>query len=89
MDRDRLRRWLESPHRTFRWNVGERSYDGVATTDEGLRWFRWSHEFGIDGEHDAELQSWDEFRDRGPSRALPEPIRAELAEWIARHRPVV
>ncbi len=89
MDRGRLERWLKSPHRTFRWNDGEDSerYEGVTTTDEGLRWFRWSHVFadaGGEGEHDVEEQSYEAFRASGPLRDMPEDLRAELNAWLTR-----
>jgi len=87
MDRDRLQRWLKSTHRTWRWNHGNaESYEGVETTDAGLRWFRWSHairEDGVHGEHDVELQSWDAYRDDGPARAMPHAMREQLEEWLA------
>ena len=86
MDRDRLQRWLKSTHRTWRWNHGSaESYEGVETTDDGLRWFRWSHairEDGVHGEHDVELQSWAAYRDDGPARDMPDAMREQLDEWL-------
>ena len=87
MDRDALKSWLESPHRTLRWNRGDRTrYEGVETRDDGLRWFRWSHEVG-GGERDSELQSWADYDERGPLRDLPDEARAELEQWVTEHRP--
>lgn len=89
MDRDRLQRWLKSTHRTWRWNHGDaESYEGVETTDEGLRWFRWSHrirEDGVQGEHDVEVQPYVDFRASGPLRRIPDEQRAELERWVAEH----
>jgi len=92
MDRERLSAWLESPHRTWRWNDGADSerYEGVATTDEGLRWFRWSHVFADgtgEGEHDVVLQSFSVFREEGPVREMPKTAREELSAWIVEHAP--
>ncbi len=90
MDRGRLDDWLKSPHRTFRWNDGDDSerYEGVTTTDDGLRWFRWSHVFadeGGEGEHDVAHQSYEAFRASGPLRPMPDPIREELTSWVKEH----
>ncbi len=89
MDRDRLRAWLTSPHRTLRWRSDEDPdrYEGVTTSDEGLRWFRWSHHHGEggEGEHEARLQSFDDFRAEGPLRPMPEAREIELRAWVAAH----
>jgi hypothetical protein len=91
MDRERLESWLMSPHRTFRWNDGTDSerYEGVTTTDEGLRWFRWSHVFADgtgEGEHDVAHQSYEAFLETGPLREMPDALREELATWMKEHR---
>jgi hypothetical protein len=95
MDRDRLAAWLESPHRTFRWNDRQgheesERYEGVTTTDDGLRWFRWSHVFEGgpgEGEHDVAHQSFADFRAEGPLRTMPDALRDELIAWIGEHAP--
>ncbi len=91
MDRERLAAWLESPNHTWRWGDGEDSahYEGVTTTDEGLRWFRWSHIFADEvgeGEHDALVQTYAAFRKDGPARPLPDGVRDELTTWVDEHR---
>lgn len=89
MDRDALRRWLDSPHKTWRWNDGARdAYRGVETSDEGLRWFRWSHRFadGAGGLEAESRQTWAEFDREGPREAMPPELRSELDAWVARHR---
>lgn len=91
MDRDRLQRWLKSTHRTWRWNRGDaESYEAVETTDDGLRWFRWSHAIrddGLNGEHDVEVQPWADYRASGPRRSMPGELRAELERWVADNEP--
>ena len=93
MDREALRRWLTSPHRTWRWTEGTGAedtaerYRGVETTDAGLRWFRWSHRFGHgeDGLQGEVLQPWARFAADGPLEPMPVEARAELEAWYERH----
>ncbi len=84
MDRQRLRSWLDQTHKTWRWNDGDNErYSGVSTTDDGLRWFRWSHVFGEEsGDHDVEIQPFDDFRTAGPRRALPDDVLEQLRAWL-------
>lgn len=90
MDRSRLQHWLKSTHRTWRWSSADaETYDAVETTDEGLRWFRWSHAFrddGVHGEHDVQLQSVEDFERNGPLREMPEQLEAELRHWLHEQR---
>lgn len=91
MDRDRLQRWLKSTHHTWRWNHGDaESYEGVETTDDGLRWFRWSHAIrddGVHGEHDVAVQTFESFRRSGPMREIPEEQLEQLRRWVSEHIP--
>lgn len=84
MDRDRLQRWLTSPHRTWRWRFDDDydRYEGVQTSDDGLRWFLWSHVPGEDGAHEERTQSFASFAEDGPLRPLPEDVARELAAWL-------
>lgn len=87
MDRDALKRWLSTPHRTWRWNDGDpERYRGVETCDSGLRWFGWSHRFDEreDGLYGERIQSWDSFLRHGPLDPMPDDARAELEKWHGR-----
>ncbi len=90
VDRERIRRWLSHPPKSWRWNDADDAdgYDAVEATAQGLRWFRWTHAFRSDGQHgeyDVELQSYSKYVSGGPLRDLPEAVRAELDE-LARER---
>ena len=89
MDRGRLERFLTSNHRTFRWNDGEtrEEYEAVETTDEGLRWYRWSHRAEDGGPSEDTLQSYDDFAREGPQRPMPDHLRLALEAHVAARRP--
>ncbi|MCA9576142.1 MAG: hypothetical protein R3B40_11130 [Polyangiales bacterium] len=88
MDRDALARFMRFEHRTFRWNDGEdhSRYEAVESTDEGLRWYRWSHHPELDqgGAQDVALQGYAAFLADGPLRALPEEVAHRLREHVAK-----
>ncbi len=78
-----------SRHRTFRWNDGRdvERYEAVETTDDGLRWYAWSHATGEDGgRHDEVRQGYDELLRDGPPRDVPAGVLAALRAWIDEHR---
>ena len=85
MDRERLQRWLRSPHRTWRWRHGDayERYQAVSSTDEGLLFYVWSHEHGEDGMQEGTLQPYAEFAERGPLVELPEGVDRQLRDWVA------
>jgi hypothetical protein len=82
---DRLRSF--SMHRTWRWRPDAADadhYRAVETTDEGLRYFAWSHvDDGLTEEH---RQSFEAFEREGPRWPLPANVARELAAWLATHR---
>ena len=84
MDRDRLDAWLRSPHRTWRWRLDEDydHYEAVESSDEGLRFFAWSHVPGEDGLHREGRQSFDDFERDGPLWAMPEDVEAQVRAWL-------
>lgn len=85
MDDDRLRSFAE--RRTWRWrpNPDDRDhYAGVETTDDGFRFFAWSHL--DDGLTRDERQSFADFEARGPAWPLPRAIEEEVRAWLAEHR---
>ena len=84
MDRARIDAWLHAKHRTFRWRADEIAdrYEGVETTDQGLRWFAWSHLPGEDGLTREAWQSFEDFAARGPAHALPADVERQLRAWI-------
>ncbi|MFW5925267.1 MAG: hypothetical protein ACOC9O_02040 [Myxococcota bacterium] len=85
MDRERLRRWLTTDHRTWRWRhpTDPHAYEAVEAGPTGLEWYRWSHRGAGGGKHDVQPQSYAELEADGPPRDIPEPILAELRSWIA------
>jgi hypothetical protein len=84
MNRDRLDRWLTGRHRTTRWPTDDNAdhYAAVETTDDGLRWFSWSHLHGEDGLTREERQSYADFAENGPRWPIPEAKLRELIESI-------
>jgi len=81
--KERIARWLDAGHRTWRWNRGETgSYDAVETTDDGLRWYRWSHDIEGEGAFDVVRQSFTEFRASGPPRPMPPSVREAVKAWV-------
>ncbi|MGF1469822.1 MAG: hypothetical protein ACFCGT_27165 [Sandaracinaceae bacterium] len=90
MERSRIRHWLASRHRTWRWLPDPEDadrYQAVRTTDRGLLWYAWSHLPGEDGPHDEAEQSYPAFRAEGPLRPLPAEAEAELRAWVSDHAP--
>jgi hypothetical protein len=88
MDRARIEAWLNAKHRTFRWPTDENAdhYEAVETTDDGLRWFAWSHLHGEDGLTHESLQSWAELEADGPARPMPPEVERALRDWISARR---
>lgn len=88
MDRKALSRFLNGGHETLRWNKGGRDgYEAVETDDEGLRWYRWSHELGAGHPLDEARQSYAAFLADGPLRPAPPAVVAKLRQLIARRDP--
>lgn len=93
MDRDALRRWLDGPARTWRWNDGDRErYRGVEAREGTLRWFRWSHmpEDGAEGgggHVPVAEQSYGAFLADGAPAGMDPPgtILCELRGWLEEH----
>lgn len=85
MDREALSRFLSGGHETLRWNQGDRDgYDAVETTDEGLRWYRWSHVTGQGRPLSEVRQSYAAFLAEGPARPAPRAVLAKLRQRIER-----
>jgi len=85
MDRDALRRFIASPHRTWRWREAPDDpdhYRAVETSDEGLRWYAWSHLPGEDGPYDEVRQSFAEFETKGPPWDVPIETHSALHKWL-------
>lgn len=91
MNRDRLARWLRHPYRAWRWHDGDNDrYEAVETLEEGLSWYRWTHEFGAapeaerhaGGERDRFLQRYEDFLAGGPPRPVPDEIAAEVRSFV-------
>jgi hypothetical protein len=86
MDRDALARFMRFEHRTFRWNDGadHSRYEAVESTDQGLRWYRWSHhpELAEGGLQDEALQTYAAFQQDGPLRAIPDEVGQRLREHV-------
>lgn len=82
MDRDALRRFLEDPGRTLRWNRGERlGYEAVEIRAGRLIWFRWAHELGERVE--VVEQSAAEYARDGAPRSAPPRVLAAVADALA------
>ncbi|MEM1417448.1 MAG: hypothetical protein AAGH15_21305 [Myxococcota bacterium] len=78
-----LRRWLDAPGRTWRWNRGETGgYDAVEASGDVLRWYRWSHEAEDGGEGRLVLQPAAAFLRDGPPRPAPPRVLAELRRHL-------
>ena len=69
--------------KAFRWNDGidTESYGAVELRSDGLLFYRWSHVHG-EGQRSELLQTFSDFRARGPARAVPESVRVELEEIV-------
>lgn len=90
MDRDALRRWLDGPSKTWRWNDGDRErYRGVEAREGVLRWFRWSHMPEDDGGGHMPVaeQGYAAFLAEGPPAGMtpPDAIRQEMERWLKEH----
>lgn len=70
--------------RTWRWRPNESDQDhylAVETTEDGLRYFAWSH---LDrGLTDEVRQTFAQFESDGPAWPLPEDIERRVREWLA------
>lgn len=79
---DRLRSL--AMHRTWRWRpepTDADHYHALETTDQGLRYFAWSH---VDeGLTDEARQAFDAFEREGPAWPVPEAVKAEVQAWLA------
>jgi len=86
MDRDALARFMRFEHHTFRWNDGadHSRYEAVESTDQGLRWYRWSHhpELTEGGPQDVAIQTYAAFRQDGPLRTIPDDVGQRLREHV-------
>jgi hypothetical protein len=83
---ERLRSF--SMHRTWRWrpDPGEQDvYHALETTDDGLRFFEWSHVDAIGLRREAR-QSFDSFAREGAAWPLPADIASALGAWLAANR---
>jgi hypothetical protein len=88
MGPDRLRSF--SSHRTWRWRLDPGDPDhylAVESTDQGLRYFAWSHLHGEDGLTREARQPFDAFERDGPLWEMPEDVERGVREWLATHRP--
>ena len=87
MDRDALARFMRFEHRTLRWNDGadHSRYQAVESTDEGLRWYRWSHQVEVEegGQQDVTLQPYSAYHADGPLWTVPEDVAQRLREHVA------
>lgn len=73
-------------HRTWRWREDWEDPDhylGLESTDEGFRFFAWSHLHGDDGLTREARQSFDDFDRDGPAWPLPEEIERQVRAWLA------
>lgn len=74
-------------HRTWRWRTDPEDRDGylaLETTDEGFRFFAWSHRGA--GLVEEKRQSFDDFEREGPAWPLPHDIEQEARAWLAARR---
>jgi hypothetical protein len=69
--------------KSFRWNdgMGTERYEAVEVRGDGLLFYEWSHVHG-EGRTSELLQSFDDYRARGPARTVPKTVRAELDELV-------
>jgi hypothetical protein len=74
--------------KSFRWNDGidTERYAAVEVRNDGLLFYEWSHLHG-EGRVAELVQSFDDFRARGPARPVPASVRAELDALVAAHEP--
>lgn len=78
-----------SAHRTWRWRTDwddPDHYLALESTDEGFRYFAWSHLHGEDGLTEDALQPFDAFERDGPLWPLPDEIERQVRAWLAAWR---
>ncbi len=65
--------------KALRWNdgVGTERYAAVEVREDGLFFYEWSHVHG-EGRTAELLQSFADYRERGPARPVPASVRAQL-----------
>ncbi len=82
MDDDRLRAF--AAHRTWRWRPDPSDADhyvAIESTDQGFRYFAWSHV--DDGLTREERQSFEDFEARGPAWPVPNAIEEQVRAWLS------
>lgn len=86
-DRSRLRSF--ALHRTWRWRKDDTDPDrylALESTDEGFRYFAWSHLHGEDGLTEEQRQSFEAFEQQGPLWSLPDEIERQVRDWLVEWR---
>lgn len=86
-DPDRLRSF--ATHRTWRWREDGGDPDhylALESTDEGFRYFAWSHLHGEDGLTSEVRQPFDAFDRDGPLWPLPDEVARQVRAWLAAWR---
>ena len=83
VNREKLSQWLQQPTQTWRWNEDVVDiYEGADVTEQGLTYFRWSHDAEAGGRTELGSQTARSFLEGDPSVEMPPHIVAEIRAWF-------